>query len=211
MINLLDAYCCAGGCSEGYARAAAELGLKIRITGIDIDPQPNYKHDFIQGDAIAYIREHGQRFTHIHASPPCQEHSRTRSLHEAEYEDLLIPTREALRACARPYVMENVPGAKMSNAIILNGPMFGLKVIRKRKFESNRLLLEPGKGYKKGSVGAKNCTRKDFNGYYIIGGHQMGTLEEWRDAMGIDWMTREELAEAIPPAYTHWIGLQLFS
>ncbi len=211
MIELLDLYCCAGGCSEGYERAARELGLSIRITGIDKDPQPRYKWNFIQTDALQYLAEHGQQYTHIHASPPCQEHSRTRSLHDAAYEDLLEPTRAGLIQSGKPYVMENVLGAKMKNAIILDGPMFGLKVIRKRKFESNILLLEPGKGIKKGTLGGKNRTRRNPSHYFIVGGHQTGTLAEWRGAMGIDWMVREELAEAIPPAYTHWIGLQLFA
>ncbi len=203
-------YCSAGGCSEGYARAAEELGHTIEITGVDIKPQPNYPFMFVLGDAITFAKQTAGYFTHYHASPPCQEHSRTKSLHDAIYPDLLSPTRDALRQTGKPFIIENVMGAKMDNAIILDGPMFGLPIIRKRKFESNRLILQPGKGYKKRGKYAKNCTRRDFDGYFIIGGHQMGTLSEWRQAMGIDWMTRDELAEAIPPAYTHWIGLQLF-
>lgn len=88
--------------------------------------------------------------------------------------------------------------------------MFGLKVIRKRKFESNHLLLSPGKGYKPKNAIGKIVTRKNFNGYYGVHGHCMGTLSELRAVMGIDWMTKDELVEAIPPAYTHWLGLQIF-
>jgi DNA (cytosine-5)-methyltransferase 1 len=186
------------------------LGKTIEIVGVDKVAQPRYPFKFTQGDALNFIFRHGRDFTHIHASPPCQEHSRTRTLHDAEYEDLLEPTRQMLIQTGRPYIIENVLGAPMKNAIILNGPMFGMQIIRKRKFESNRLLLQPGKGLKKGTIGGKNRTRRNPSFYYIIGGHQTGTLQEWRDAMGIDWMTKDELAEAIPPAYTHWLGLQFF-
>jgi DNA (cytosine-5)-methyltransferase 1 len=211
-IVMLDMYCKAGGCSEGYVRAAEELGHTIEITGVDIEPQPNYPYMFVQGDAIEHLNKTIGYYTHYHASPPCQEYSRTKSLHTNTFADLLIPTREALNHTGRPYVIENVLGAKMKNAIILDGPMFGLKVIRKRKFESNKLLLQPGIGYKNGSIGGKNSTRATHDGYYTCSGHQMGTLKEWQDAMGINWMkTKNELAEAIPPAYTHWLGLQLFA
>lgn len=204
-------YCKAGGCSEGYHRAAKELGLEIEIIGVDIEPQPNYPFKFAHADALDYLKFWGKTFTHFHASPPCQEYSRTKSLHTNTFADLLIPTREALNHTGRPYVIENVCGAKMKNAIILDGPMFGLKVIRKRKFESNKLLLQPGIGYKNGSIGGKNSTRATHDGYYTCSGHQMGTLKEWQDATGLHWMTKSEIAEAIPPAYTHWLGLQLFA
>jgi len=208
---LLDSCCKAGGCSVGYKRAAEELGINLRIVGIDIEPQPNYPYEFIQGDCIEFLRKHGKEFDYHHASFPCQEYSRTKSLHTNTFPDILEVGRQELHNTGRPYVIENVLGAPMKNCIILEGPMFGLKVIRKRKFESNRLILQPGKGYKAGSIGGKNSTRAGFNGYYITSGHQMGTLQEWQQAIGIDWMTKPEIAEAIPPAYTHWIGLQFFS
>lgn len=210
MIRLLDSCCKAGGCSVGYKRAADELGLPIEIIGVDKDPQPNYPFTFVQADCLQFLKDHGKEFTHHHASFPCQEYSRTRSLHDNEFPDIIAPGRELLISTGKPYVIENVLGAPMKNYIILDGPMFDLRVIRKRKFESNVLLLTPGKRAKIGSVGGKNCTRKDFNGYYTTSGHQMGTLQEWRDATGLHWMTKAEIAEAIPPAYTHWIGLQLF-
>jgi len=210
-IKLLDLCCKAGGCSEGYVRAAEELGIPIIATGIDIALQPNYPFHFIQADAIEYVMEHGHEYTHIHASFPCQGYSRTKSLHNNEYPDLLAIGRQELQNTGLPYVIENVIGAPMKNCIILDGPMFGLRVIRRRKFESNLLILQPGKGYKHGTIGGKNATRRNLGHYFITSGHQVGTLKEWRDAIGIDWMTREEIAEAIPPAYTHWIGLQFFA
>jgi DNA (cytosine-5)-methyltransferase 1 len=148
-IILLDSCCKAGGCSVGYHRAASDLGIEIDIVGIDIEDQPNYPYKFFKGDCLDFIRKHGKDFTHHHASFPCQEYSRTKSLHDNVYPDILEEGREELRNTGRPFVIENVLGAPMKNAIILDGPMFGLRVIRKRKFESNLLLLQPGKGYKK--------------------------------------------------------------
>lgn len=97
-------YCKAGGCSEGYFRAAEELGHTIEITGVDIEPQPNYPFMFVQGDAITFAKETAGYFTHYHTSPPCQEYSRTKSLHKNEFGDLLIPTRDELNHIGRPYV-----------------------------------------------------------------------------------------------------------
>lgn len=209
-IRLLDSCCKAGGCSVGYKRAAEELGFKIKIVGVDIAPQPNYPFEFVQDDCLKFLARHGRDFTHHHASFPCQEYSRTKSLHNNTHPDLLERGRQLLNLTWRPYVIENVMGAPMKNTIMLDGPMFGLRVLRKRKFESNVLILQPGKGHKKGNLGGKNATRRNLGHYFITSGHQVGTLQEWRNAIGIDWMTKEEIAEAVPPAYTHWIGLQLF-
>lgn len=202
---LLDLYCGAGGAAVGYYRAG------FKIVGVDINPQPNYPFHFVQADAVEFCREYGHEFDVIHASPPCQKYSRTKSLHSSVYPDLIAPTREAIRITGKPYVMENVIGAPLIDSIILDGVMFGLKVVRKRKFESSVLIMKPGKRQKIGSVGGKNCTKKTFNGYYIVGGHQWGALNEWGDAMGIDWMTtKDEMAESIPPAYTEFIGREIF-
>lgn len=206
MAIILDLFCCAGIAGDGYAKAG------FRVIGIDREKHENNPHEFYQMDWKEGLKKFGHIADVIHASPPCQENSRTKTLHSAKYENPLPEVREALIKTGKPYVIENVLGAEMENAIILDGPMFGLQVIRKRKFESNVLLMRPGKGIKRGSVGAKNCTRKNFNGYYIVGGHQMGTMDEWRMAMGIPTsrtVNREELAEAIPPAYTYFLGVQL--
>ncbi len=160
------------------------------------------------------LRRYSQIADVIHASPPCQGYSRTKSLHKNKYETLVDEVREALEMTGKPYVIENVQGAPLNNAIKLDGVMFGLKVIRARLFESNILLMMPGKGIKMGSVGGKNCTRATFNGYYIVSGHHMGTLSELKNAMGVADsrnVTRKELAEAIPPAYTKFIGTQLIN
>lgn len=203
---LLDLFCCGGIAGDGYKQAG------FHVIGIDKEAHPNNPHEFYQMDWKEGLQKFGPLADAIHASPPCQENSRTRTLHSTEYENPLPEVRQELLKLGKPYIIENVLGAEMDNAIILDGPMFGLRVIRKRKFESNLLLMMPGKGLKRGSVGAKNCTRKDFNGYYIVGGHQMGTIEEWKGAMGVPLsrnISREELAEAIPPSYTFFLGEQL--
>jgi len=203
---ILDLFACGGIAGDGYSQAGFD------VIAIDIEDHPNNPHHFYQMD----WREGLEKFVHlvdaIHASPPCQGYSRTKSLHSNEYDKLLEEVREALEETGKPYIIENVQGAPMQSPIILDGLMFGLKVVRKRLFESNCFLMMPGKGAKRGSVGGKNCTRETFNGYYIVGGHQMGTVAEWKMAMGVDAdreVSREELAEAIPPAYTRFLGEQL--
>jgi DNA (cytosine-5)-methyltransferase 1 len=205
--KLLDLCCKAGGASKGYSDAGFD------VYGVDIEHQPNYVHPgkFIKADAIAYLKKYGHLFDVIAASPPCQEHSRTKSLHTNSYPDIIAPLRDELRKTGKPYVMENVVGAPLINPVMLDGTMFNLRVIRKRLFESNISLLQPSPGIKMGTVGGKNFTRKTAGFYYIVGGHQSGTLVEWREAMQITWMSKTELAQAIPPAYTKYIGEQLIT
>jgi DNA (cytosine-5)-methyltransferase 1 len=213
-IRILDGCCCAGACSEGYARAAEELGFECEITGVDIEPQKRYPFMFIQGDIIQHIKEHGHYYDFIHCSFPCQKYSITKSLHSNEHPDLIDVGREALIATGKPYVIENVPGAPLKNYVELCGSMFGLKVIRHRLFECNpRIDFPPFSCNCSGTTmshrggdssfanGAKNIT---------VAGHSF-KVEDAKIAMGIDWMIGKELAQAIPPAYTHWLGLQIFS
>lgn len=214
MIKLLDLYCGAGGCSKGYAQALDELGIEYVIIGVDLYPQPNYPYEFIQCDALEYLKAKGNIFDFYHASPPCQRYSRTVSLHKRKhtYPDLIAPTRQLLIATGKPYTIENVPGSPLIMPLQLDGTMFGLRVIRKRLFESNALqwIDTIPKKKKVGTVGGKNFTRKSPGHYFIVGGHQSGTIAEWRAAMGIDWMNKKALAQAIPPAYTHYIGKTIF-
>ncbi len=203
---LLDTYCKAGGAGMGYFKAGFD------IVGVDIEPQPNYPFEFIQADAIEFISKYGRDFNVIHASPLCQGYSRTKSLHSNKYPLQINETRKALRKTKREYIIENVIGAPLLSPIFLDGTMFNLQVIRKRLFECSFKINQPQKGIKKGSVGGKNCTRKDFNGYYIVAGHHAGTIAEWKKAMGITWdVTRDELAKAIPPTYTEFIGKHLIT
>jgi DNA (cytosine-5)-methyltransferase 1 len=192
--RLLDLFCGAGGCSVGYHRAGFD------VVGIDINPQPNYPFEFHQGDAMTFPLD---GFDAIHASPPCQAFTTARVIHGREHPNLLTPTRERLREWGTTWVIENVPGAPMRPDMILCGSMFpelgsangGL--IRHRWFEL-------GWG---GFALVPSCQHSDTTiSVFGHGGHVYHGVEDWRDVMGIDWMTRDELAQAIPPAYTEFIG-----
>ncbi len=194
--RLLDLFCKAGGCSVGYWRAGFE------VVGVDIEPQPNYPFEFHQADALRVLETAWPRsFDAIHASPPCQAFTVARVIHGREHHDLLTPTRDLLDAVGLPYVIENVPNAPMRKDIVLCGSHFPeLRVRRHRHFEVNwpinELMPPCDHGRKTVSV-------------FGHGGHIYHGVKDWREAMGIDWMTRDELAQAIPPAYTKWIGRRL--
>lgn len=203
--KLLDLFCGAGGAGVGYYRAGFD------VTGVDIAPQPRYPYTFVQADALGYLCEHWQGYDVIHASPPCQSYSVTRTLHTNEYPDLLPVTRALLRFIGKPYIIENVPGAPMRDYIWLNGLMFNLKVIRRRHFESNILLLQPSPPKKTGrtSGNGKAYSTFDTGDYITVAGHNF-RFQDGCLAMGVDWMqTQHELAESIPPAYTEYLGKQL--
>jgi DNA (cytosine-5)-methyltransferase 1 len=203
-MRLLDLFCGAGGAAMGYSRAGFE------VVGVDHLPQKHYPFEFHQADALEYVTEHGHEFDAIHASPPCQRY--TMAQHAAKnalgHPDLVGVTRGALVATGKPYIIENVIGAPLLNAVILCGLSFGLGVRRHRLFEANFFILIP----------SCQCQGKD---YYVIFGHEVrnrrhgiaagrkNKIAEGRRAMGIEWMTRGELSEAIPPAYTEFIGRAL--
>jgi len=207
----------------GYHRAGFE------VVGVDIEPQPNYPFEFIQGDAIETLKSMlrndnqiaGHTFDAIHASPPCQRYSGIQGLAVArngaykEHADLVGPTRALLQATGLPYVIENVVGAPLNNPITLCGSMFGLKVYRHRLFESNMYLFEQEhEPHDDQTPSAGNgISPKGFISICGTGGVRgmkaKEILEYWRMAMGIDWMNRAELAQAIPPAFTEFIGQQL--
>ncbi len=203
-MKLLDLFCGAGGAAMGYSRAGFD-----EIVGVDIKAQPRYPFTFVQGDALEYLAAHGTEFDAIHASPPCQRYSRAsvcRPGLSKDYPDLVGPTRKALEATGRPFVIENVPGAPLRRPIALCGTMFGLRLYRHRLFESNVILskLPHGRHLLKGSRAGH---WKDGEVISVAG--NCAPIALAREAMGIDWMRREELAESIPPAFTEFIGRQL--
>jgi len=209
--RLLDLFCCAGGAGVGYSQAGFD------VVGVDIKPQPNYPFPFICADALTLDSQFVRSFDVIHASPPCQAYSdlakRNRNGHE--WPRLIEPTRDMLIRAERPYIIENVDGAPLLNPVILCGTMFKeLRVLRHRLFESNIALFAPPHGKhpkvhtfdrRKSHFGKTNEWR-DF--VQVTGGGNC-TIAAARAAMDIDWMTKTEINEAIPPAYTRFIGRQL--
>jgi DNA (cytosine-5)-methyltransferase 1 len=217
--RLLDLFCGAGGAAMGYHRAGFD------VTGVDIAPQPRYPFTFVQADALEYLRGLSwvelMQYAAIHASPPCQRFSvATRTAHRASHPDLIAPTRTALRAAGLPWIMENVPGAPLENAYVLCGGGLGLGTAdmhlqRHRLFECEGFevgLVPPCSHYGRHAVGvighpAETTGRRTFGGK---GGYEGSSIEA-REAMGIDWMTRHELSQAIPPAMTELLGHALLA
>jgi DNA (cytosine-5)-methyltransferase 1 len=209
--RILDLFCCAGGVAMGYSRAGFD------VVGVDIDPQPRFPFEFIQADALTLDMNFIRSFDAIHASPPCQSYSdlAKRNGNAHEWPRLVEPVREMLIGSGLPWVIENVEGAPLINPIVLCGTMFkGLRVLRHRLFESNFTLVAPPHGKhpichtfdkRKGQYGKTN----EMTDFVSVNGGGNCTVMAARDAMGIDWMTKNELNEAIPPAYTECIGKQL--
>jgi len=229
---LLDLFCGAGGCTKGYQEAG------FYVVGVDIEPQPNYCGDlFVQADALemaAALAKDGALFCGpgltilipdaIHASPPCQAYTKYHNTgNVGEYPDLIAPARELLSTTGIPSVIENVEGAPLSDPILICGSMFDppMDIRRHRLFECSWDLTPPlwpcrhklhgpdrfPGGRSKARTGS---SRGRVRGTVEIGSWDI-PLNRQRAAMGIDWMTLEELSEAIPPAYTRHIGEQLMA
>ncbi len=208
LMRLLDLYCKAGGASKGYEDAGFE------VTGVDIKKQKRYPYTFIQADCLELMQDLDflRSFDVIAASPPCQTHSRTKHLRDAQGKttdkvDLIPQTREKLIESGVPYVIENVPGAPLIKPVQMCGSSFGLKVRRHRLFESNLELIGSVCDHKTQGkpVGIYGSMKDEIPG----GGHTAKSIEQARETMGIDWMLWGDLVEAIPPRYTYEIGKQL--
>ncbi len=209
--RLLDLFCGAGGAGMGYHRAGFD------VVGVDILPQPHYPFEFVQADAMIFPLE-ALAFDAIHASPPCQAYSTLAAMHPTVSHPELIPeTRERLLATGVPWVIENVepsPLARRSDlfgahGIMLCGSMFGLGVERgflrrHRIFETSFAMPQPQCAHSGVAVGVYG-----HGGH--SGKHRMLYRAEAAEAMQIDWMSRDEMAQAIPPAYTEFIGEQLLA
>lgn len=185
------------------------------VVGVDINPQPRYPFEHHVADALEYLAEHGHEFDAIHASPPCKRFTVAQSIQGREHPDLLTPTRELLRQWGTAWVIENVPGAPMRTDVVLCGSMFGLQVQRHRLFEFGfpyAGLQHPCNHAWEGGrpVGVYGHTGHKTNRGTRSGNHGW-MVADWRRAMAIDWMIRDELAQAIPPAYTQFIGEQLMA
>lgn len=183
----LDLFCGAGGASYGLALAGFE------VTGVDVRPQPRYPYRFVQADALTVDLS---GYDLIWASPPCQAYSVSRYCHREDYgyPDLVAPIRERVEASETPFILENVPGAPLRADLILCGAMFNLNVKRHRVFECRFPVLQPGHRCWKGK-----------RTYAIVAAH-LFSVRVGSAAMGIDWMRRHELAQAVPPAYSQYLG-----
>lgn len=203
-LRALDLFCGAGGASMGLHMAG------FAVTGVDINPQPRYPFSFVQADAMTYPLD---GFDFIWASPPCQAHTSLKVLHNArKHTDLIPGTRSRLEASCAPWVMENVPGAPLRNPVTLCGSMFQLGVesaqLRRHRLFEASFKIPPLKCKHGGPV------------IGVYGGHQRNrkrsagknreapdfTAEDGRRAMGINWMTLNELSQAIPPDYSFYIA-----
>lgn len=213
----LDLFCCAGGASKGYSDAGFE------VTGVDVVYHPNYPFRFILANALEYLQNHWREYDFIALSPPCQFGTGIQHLGKARngsypvHLNLIPQSQELVLQTGKPYVIENVQGARkyLINPVMLCGTYFGLKVYRHRYFESNLPLTTPNHHPHKDSTpsAGNGKSPKGFISVCGTGGVRGMTnrevLDYWKFAMGIGWMSRAELAEAIPPAYTEFIGRQI--
>ena len=207
--RLLDLFAGAGGSARGYQLAG------FHVTGVDNRPQPNYCGDeFFQADAMTFPLD---GYDVIHASPPCQAYSAMSNCRPGladEYAALVDAVRDRLEATGKPWVIENVEGAPLAeqptlgglHGITLCGRMFGLELYRHRLFESNVPLRQPG--HPPHRVPASKAGHWTPGTVISVSGN-CAPIAMARAAMDIDWMTRDELAEAVPPPYTQFIGEQL--
>lgn len=188
----------------GYHRAG------FTVVGVDINPQPRYPFEFIQADALDFDLD---GFDAIHASPPCQAFTayKRRPNHVGEYPDLIRRVRQGLVVADVPWVIENIPRAPLLNPITLCGSSFGLDVRRHRLFESNITMLAPPCDHAWQTPRFPQATnRKNLRRTVEVGVYRI-PLAVQQKAMGIDWMKLDELSEAIPPAYTEWVGQHLLA
>ncbi len=197
----------------GYHRAGFE------VIGVDIDPQPNFPFEFIQADALTLDASFIASFDAVHASPPCQSYSdlAKRNGNGHMWPRLIDPVRDVLDASGLPYIIENVEGAPLIDPVVLCGTMFPeLRVIRHRLFESNLELEVPDHG--KHPLVFTHDKRKNHYGkldqdvsFVQVTGGGNCSIANAKAAMGIDWMTKMELNESIPPAYTQYLGEQMMA
>lgn len=184
------------------------------MVGVDIRPQPNYPYLFLRADVFEFLKAGGwEGFDFIHASPPCQRYSvMNRAMGTAEnHPDLVDPMRDALEATGLPFVIENVPGAPLREPVQLCGSSFGLDLRRHRLFEAGGGLVLLGQPCSHGWQTprfAPASNRTNLSRVVSLNGSS-SDVQLWRDTMGIPWMTRDELTQAIPPVYTEFLGNQV--
>lgn len=207
--RLLDLFCGAGGAAMGYHRVGFE------VVGVDKEPQPNYPFEFHQADVLDLVRSDWWLaqawWDAVHASPPCQPDSAMSSCRPGlaeKYPRLIEPTREILVGLGLPYIIENVPRAPLRDPLVLCGQMFGLELYRHRLFESSVPLSAPE--HPEHVIPASKAGHWKPGTIMSVAGH-VSPMAKAREVMGIDWTTRDELVEAIPPVYAEYVGRQLMA
>jgi DNA (cytosine-5)-methyltransferase 1 len=208
--RIIDLYCAGGGAAMGYHRAGFE------VVGVDLNPQPHYPFEFIQRDVLSMTAEEIRAgFDAVHASPPCQKHTRKtatwgrKRTHWHEHLDLIPQTRALLEATGLPYIIENVVGAPIRADVTLCGTMFGLRIIKHRQFEANFPLVAQD----------RECDHSDVYNPWQGKGR---SAKEFRAAQDTPWLPMAggasrkagitgDLYNAIPPAYTEYLGRQLLA
>lgn len=211
--RILDLFCCQGGAGTGYRQAGFE------VVGVDLQDQPRYPFEFHQADALEYLEAHGHEFDAVHASPPCQAYSTITPAHSrGSHPTLIEPVREALQRLGKPYIIENMEGARkhLIDPVKLCGSTFGLRVRRHRYFEINWPLASPGRCNHKAQGRAVGVygDGPDRKEYRRPDGSSRGvkatSVEDASDALGgVSWMTWKGMAECIPPVYTKFLGAYL--
>lgn len=224
---LLDLCCCAGGAGMGYYLAG------FTVVGCDIEPQPYYPFTFYRMDAIEFLNKFHTQAQAVHGSPPCHKWSALAELHQdKEYPDLIGPIRNAIIETGLPYVIENVPKAPLINPIMLCGTMFGLQTKHGSQLRRHRIFEVP---WMKDRT-TPPCNHNDSSAIVVYGGGQhparrrvpatigvygnspgvsvrdglqFFSSEDRQDAMGISWIRGKALSQAIPPAYTKFLGDRL--
>ena len=228
-MRLLDLYCGQGGAKRGYLMAGftSVTGVDNAVTdaGSSVH-EPYYGAEYVQADAIDYLRKHGREYDAVHASPPCQAYSRgTAAIDRSGYPDLIVATRDALEEVGIPYVIENVKDARsrLIEPAMLCGCMFGLSAVdddgitlhmqRERWFETTFPMVAPkpcdhtGQEWIGGSYGG--ARRDKYDAKYVRKGGYVPSIPVQRRLLGIDWMTQQGMFLSLPPVYTHHIGKQL--
>ena len=211
--RLLDLFCCAGGAAMGYHQAGFD------VVGVDKVRRQRYPFQFVQADVLDLDPSWVASFDAIHASPPCQKHTSMKTMPDArEHEDLIPQTRALLQASGRPYVIENVVGARkhLVSPTLFCGSMFdlgarGAQLQRHRLFETSFFLLSPGHcAHRAPTIGIYGEGCRDSRRKYNKTIPEF-TVEDGREAMGMPWASLAEICEAIPPAYTRFIGEHLIA
>lgn len=210
----------------GYSRAGFD------VVGVDINPQPNFPFEFIQSDALEFLSDccadgwqgkwFHDSFAAIHASPPCQNYSRALRHMSHDQPELIEPVRELLEQTNRPWVIENVPGSPLPTAPTLDGryglqlcgTQFQLRVGWHRLFESSEPLHPPSRACACNNDPVLNPFNERGRAR-IRQEFQEKELNDWPEVVwrrnrGTEWMSRYEAREAIPPAYTEFIGRQIY-